>query len=214
MINLTINKKAYGDHIIFEETHFSIQENEFIALKGKSGCGKSTLLSIVGLLENFEGNYEFQEKIITEKTKENIRINHFSYVFQKAYLIPYITVKENILMPLKNLKEPVDLEKYNEIVDLLDLKALENRYPDNLSGGEAQRVAIARAVLSNRNILLCDEPTGSLDPQNAKIVMESLKDIHQKLNRTIFIVTHSNEFDSYFQKIYRIENKKVIKDEK
>lgn len=210
MINLSIDKKAYGEHIIFEQTEIKIQEKDFIAIKGKSGCGKSTLLSMIGLLENFDGDYEFQSEKITEKTKEKIRVGHFSYVFQKAYLIPYITVKENILMPLKNLKESINMDKYSEVIELLDLKDLENRYPDNLSGGEAQRVAIARAVLSNRNILLCDEPTGSLDPINAKIVMDCLKEIHQKLNRTIFIVTHSSEFDSYFHKIYKIENQKVI----
>nr|MDE5715762.1 ATP-binding cassette domain-containing protein [Anaeroplasmataceae bacterium] len=90
MINLKIDKKAYGNHVILEQTEITILEQDFIAIKGKSGCGKSTLLSMIGLLENFEGTYEFQTEKLTEKTKEKIRIDHFSYVFQKAYLIPYI----------------------------------------------------------------------------------------------------------------------------
>lgn len=210
MFKLDISRKAYGTHLIFNQTSFELSDHEMVAVKGKSGCGKSTLLAMVGLLEDFEGKYFFDDMEVTKKTREAIRKKNFAYVFQKPFLIPYLTVKENIMMPLKNLKEPNVVEKYQEMIDLLDLNDIENRYPEHLSGGEAQRVSIARAVLSNRKILLCDEPTGSLDPQNARIVMNCLSEILKKFQVSIVIVTHSNEFDSYFEKIYQIENEQVL----
>lgn len=210
MIELIIDEKSYGNNNIFHDAKINIEEKQMVAIKGMSGSGKSTLLSMIGLLEDFEGKYYFKNEIIDKHNKESIRRNYFSYVFQKPFLIPYMNVKENILMPLKNLKENIDSAKYNEILGILNISELENRYPDTLSGGEAQRVSIARAVLSNRKIILCDEPTGSLDPLNTKIVMDSLKKIQNTLNVSIIVVTHSSEFDSYFDAIFYIENKKVL----
>lgn len=210
MINLVINKKAYDENVIFDNTNICINEKEFIAIKGKSGSGKSTLLAILGLLESFNGEYIFNDAIINDKNREEIRKNNLAYIFQKPFLIPYLTVKDNIIMPLKNLKEKIDEEKLNNIIKLLDLSAIINRYPENLSGGEAERVSIARAVMSNRKIILCDEPTGSLDPQNALNAMNYLLEIKNNYSSTIIMVTHSNEFDDFFDKIYKIEDKRIV----
>ena len=91
----------------------------------------------------------------------------------------------------------------------MSIEDLIHRYPENLSGGEAQRVAIARAIMTKRKLILCDEPTGALDPDNSKKVMDKLKEIVQKYNQTIIMVTHSNDFDNYFNKLFYIRNEKI-----
>lgn len=211
MIKININEKAYAEHIIFNNAKFEVDEGKMIAIKGASGSGKSTLLAIIGLLENFDGDYYINDNLINKKNKDEFRKNYFSYVFQKSYLIPYLNVKDNIVMPIKNLKKKIDLDLYRNVINSLGISELEERFPHNLSGGEAQRVSIARAFMSNRKIMLCDEPTGSLDPENSKIVFDALANICKNQKYTIIVVTHSNDFDSYFDEIYYIKDKKVLK---
>lgn len=208
MIKLIIKEKSY-DKVIFTNTQIEAKEGDFIGIKGPSGSGKSTLLSILGLLEKFDGEYYFEGQLITKKTAEKIRQANIAYIFQKPYLISYLNVKENILMPLKNAKEKWDASYFEEVIKLLSIEDLIHRYPENLSGGEAQRVAIARAIMTKRKLILCDEPTGALDPDNSKKVMDKLKEIVQKYNQTIIMVTHSNDFDNYFNKLFYIRNEKI-----
>lgn len=209
MIKLDILDKKYENKIVFYDTKIEINEGEMVCIKGKSGSGKSTLLSIIGLLENFNGTYFlFNEEI--KDDKEKVRCDNFAYMFQNPMLIPYLNVKDNVLLPLKNLGEEINETKFHDVMKILDISDLEIRSVNTLSGGEAQRVSLARALLSSRKILLCDEPTGSLDPDNAKIVMDKLKEINKNYHYTVIMVTHSNDFDSYFDKIYRIMDKKVV----
>ena len=208
MIYINISEKKY-DKTIFCNTEITIEKSSFIGIKGESGAGKSTLINIIGLLEDFSGEYYINNKLIIDKEKN--RVDNFAYVFQKPYLIPYLNVEDNLLMPLKNLKSNIDPIFFDEIIDILDIKDLLKRKVNNLSGGEALRVSIGRAVLSKRKIILADEPTGSLDPKNAKKIMDLFQELNQKYKITIVMVTHSNLYDEYFSEIWNISNKKVIK---
>lgn len=211
MIHIDIKEKKY-DKLIFCNTSIDIKEAAFIGIKGASGAGKSTLISIIGLLESFDGEYYIDDDLI--QNREKCRIKNFAYVFQKPYLIPYLKVKDNLLMPIKNLRKNIDYGFFDEVIDLLDIKHLLDRKINNLSGGEALRVSIGRAVLSNRRIILADEPTGSLDPENAKKIMDLFKGLNQKYNITIVMVTHSDSFDEYFTEIWNILGAKIVKNEK
>ena len=208
MIHIDINEKKY-DKVIFSKTSIDIKYGSFIGIKGESGAGKSTLLGIIGLLEDFDGNYYIDDLKVSDK--EKVRCDNFAYVFQKPYLIPYLNVLDNLLMPLRNLKEDRNDYFINEIVELLDIKDLLNRKIHNLSGGEALRVSIARAILSNRKIILADEPTGSLDPKNSKNIMELFKKLNEKYNITVVMVTHSQSYDEYLDEIWDIKERKVVK---
>lgn len=208
MIHIDINEKKY-DKVIFSNTSIDINYGSFIGIKGESGAGKSTLLGIIGLLEDFDGNYYIDDLNVSDK--EKVRCDNFAYVFQKPYLIPYLNVLDNLLMPLRNLKEDRNDYFINEVVELLDIKDLLNRKIHNLSGGEALRVSIGRAILSNRKIILADEPTGSLDPKNSKNIMELFKKLNEKYNITVVMVTHSQSYDEYFDEIWDIKERKVVK---
>lgn len=209
MISINIKNKSYNKPI-FYDTLLNIEENQIIGIKGPSGSGKSTLLSIIGLLENFDGDYKINDVLVNKKNTEQIRIENFAYIFQEPLLIPYLTVYDNIQEPLKNLKIKVDKAKVIDIVNKLNISDLLDRYPTDLSGGEAERVSIARAFLTGRKYILADEPTGSLDPINAKIVFDIFKLLNQEYQVTIIIVTHSNDFDSYFNTIYHLNDCKIV----
>lgn len=209
LLELEIKRKIYSEKLIFENTALTVNQGEFIGIKGESGIGKSTLLSIIGLLENFEGNYTINNELITPQNREKERIKNFAYVFQKPYLIPFLTVKENILMPSKNLKEEIPLEEVTLIAKEFNITDILDRMPVNLSSGESERVALARAVLSKRKIILADEPTGNLDPNNAKVVMDLFKKINESFKTTIVMVTHSNLYDDFFDNIFFIKDNKV-----
>ncbi|MFA7032199.1 MAG: ATP-binding cassette domain-containing protein [Bacilli bacterium] len=210
MIKINIHDKSFKQKTIFHETSITISNNEFLALKGESGIGKTTLLSMIGMTESFVGDYYVDDILINKKNRESMRINLFSYMFQKPMLIPYLTVKENILLPLKNLKAPLDEAEYQKVITILKIADLENRTIVNLSGGEANRVSLARAMMSGRKILLADEPTGSLDHDNAVHVMNSLKDLQTKYGYTIILVTHSNEFDHFYNRILTINDHQIV----
>ncbi len=210
MLKLNIERKEFPRKVIFFQTEITVEKGDFVGIKGLSGSGKSTLLRMIGLLEPFEGNYSIDDWILDKKEMESVRRTNFAYLFQEPELIPYLNVEENILMPLKNLKIRPDPFKLSNLMNLFNIADLKERYPEKLSGGEAQRVALCRAVMSDREYILCDEPTGSLDPENAGIVMDYLKKINEDMHKTIIMVTHNPEYDRYFSKIFLLEKRKIV----
>lgn len=209
LIRLNIKEKAFGKKVIFENTKIEIEKKDFIVIYGESGIGKSTLLKMLGFIDDFNGEYYFEDKLIEKKERERTRINNFSYLFQDSFLIPYLSVFDNIVLPLKNLNMYIDEKDVFAIADRLKIKGLLNRNVENLSGGEATRVAMARAIIANRPILIVDEPTGNLDSENAKSVMEILKEENEN-GKTIIMVSHSKEFQDFFNKTIKIEKKKIV----
>ena len=175
---------------------FSIEEGEFVAIVGTSGSGKSTLLSMIGGLErptsgevllDGENLYAASDNRLSE-----IRNRQIGFVFQNYGLLPVLTLRENIMIP--QLIAGGGSKMYMEdLFDLLGLRDRLDHLPSEASGGQQQRAAVARALVNQPKILLADEPTGNLDKQSAKELMDLLMETRKKLNQTILLVTHDPE---------------------
>ncbi|UUM11384.1 ABC transporter ATP-binding protein [Proteiniclasticum sp. QWL-01] len=180
--------KAY-DRKILNGIDLSLRRGEYVSIVGASGAGKSTLMNIVGLLEPFDsGDYIYDgKKISSEKERSVIRKNEIGFIFQSFHLLPTMTTRENILLPcMYSTKVPLDLD---QIAERLAISHLFHQYPDQLSGGERQRVAIARCLITDPRLLLADEPTGNLDPENRDRVLEILREEHRK-GKSVILITH------------------------
>jgi len=209
-------KIGENDTEILKGIDFSLNEGDFVAIVGESGSGKSTLLYILaGIDKPTEGKVEINGKDIVALSDEemsSLRRNYFSFVYQFDNLVPNLTVYENITLPMcldKKKKEDYD-EKVNNLMEYLDIAKRKNNYPSQLSGGEQQRVALARALVIDPKIIFLDEPTGSLDKERGKQVMELLKDINQKYGVALAMVTHSSVHAEYASKIVRMEDGTLI----
>ena len=174
----------------------SIDNGEFVSVRGASGSGKSTLLNILGILDNYdEGEYHLDGKLIkglSEKQAAEYRNHMIGFVFQSFNLISFKTAVENVELPL--FYQGVGRKKRHsmamEYLERLGLKDWATHYPNELSGGQKQRVAIARALITSPRIILADEPTGALDTKTSREVMELLKNLNRSENVTMVIVTH------------------------
>lgn len=205
IIRLENISKVYNTKKIFENFNLTVEKGEFLGIKGESGKGKSTLLNIIGLLETCEGRVIIDGKEINYKnTKEIQRFlrNKIGYLFQNFALIDDLNVYENLKIVLKK-----DEKKNGKAVILQELKKVGmedalNKKVYQLSGGEQQRIAIVRLILHKSEIILADEPTGSLDVKNAKIVMDLLKEFHIQ-GKTVIMVSHD---ERAFQNCSRIVN--------
>ena len=211
-------KKIYGKNeskvIALNDISFSVEEGEFIAIIGPSGSGKSTLLHIIAGLENpTEGKVYFYDKNIFEMSEKNLTIlrrQKIGIIYQFYNLIPTLSVEENILLPLKFDKKKIDYDKFNQIINFLDLTNRKNHLPNELSGGQQQKVAIGRALMINPTIILADEPTGNLDSKSSNEVIQLLKKSNKEYNQTIIIITHNLEIAKLADRIIKIEDGKLI----
>lgn len=193
-----------------------VDKGDFIAITGESGSGKTTLLSIIGtLIKPDDGTYLLDGKAIdhTEDTLAEIRNQQIGMVFQDHRLLPQFTAIQNICLPLLATHSSVSLEameRAKQLMDMMGISALGDRYVDNLSGGEKARVAICRALINNPMLLLADEPTGQLDDANARQVAELFRMLNTELHTTIVMVTHSAEMASVANRKWKIENGKIV----
>lgn len=206
MIKIQNLDKSFKDKIIFSKASIEINKNMFIGIKGQSGIGKTTFLTIVGLLEDYNGEYIIDGLFVDKKNKNILRQKYFSYVFQKSFLVSYLNVYDNLIMSLRNEGKEVDSGFIMEVAKFLGIESLLKQMPKTLSSGEAQRVSIGRAIISGKKIILADEPTGNLDFINSVAVMDIFKSIIKKFDTTVIMVTHSNNMDSYFDSIYEIKD--------
>ncbi|WP_394020126.1 ABC transporter ATP-binding protein [Anaerococcus cruorum] len=195
-IELNNISKSYGNRKIIDDLSFSIDENEIVAIVGKSGSGKSTLLNMIGLLETYNSGEILLkgEKLPNLNSKEAtlLRRNEINYLFQTNALINEKTVRENLLVAMEyvDIKDEEKSKKINEILEKLDILDIIEQKINTISGGEAQRVALARCVLKPGDLILADEPTGSLDPIMSDEVFSILLNLRSAYNKTILIVTH------------------------
>ncbi len=187
-----------GDSVVsaIQEMDFQIADGEFVTVMGQSGSGKSTLLSILGGLNHPSKGQIVVDGLdlysLTSEQRADFRSEYIGIIFQSFQLIPYLTVLENVKLPM--VITGIKVRKQNEmalaVLEKVGLTKKKDRLPDQLSGGEQERVAIARAIVNRPPILLADEPTGNLDSQTANEIMELLADLNRE-GLTIIMVTHN-----------------------
>jgi len=189
---------------------FELFPKEIIVLLGPSGSGKSTLLNILGGLDAAtSGEVFYQDHNLTaasEKKLTEFRREHVGFVFQFYNLIPSLTAAENIALVTEISKSPMDPI---EALDLVGLKDRAHHYPSQLSGGEQQRIAIARAVAKRPDILLCDEPTGALDFQTGRKVLEAIMKVNQELGTLVAIITHNASIAGLADRVISLANGEI-----
>jgi len=199
---------------ILEDINLSIYKGQFIAIAAPSGSVKSTLLNIMAALDRpTKGNVYIEGQNIATLSDDQlskIRNTKIGFVFQSFNLIQELTALENVALPLliRGLSEQNANKKASEILKRLNLGDRLNFYPSQLSGGQKQRIAIARALVTEPKIIFMDEPTGNLDPDNAKEVLSIIKELHQ-LGNTIVLVTHDFSIAKMAEKIYTIKNRRI-----
>lgn len=214
----TYNEGSENEVHALKPLDISIEGGLFYAIIGRSGSGKSTLLQILGGLDRPSGGKLYiEDKSIFDLSNNELcrlRRQRIGFVFQAYNLLEEHTVKENILMPLHLDGRDAEPEFLNELVEALEISDKLDRYPDQLSGGEQQRVAIARALINQPAVLLADEPTGNLDPQNAMEIMKLLEEINRR-GTTVIVVTHSREIvDMMKKRVITLDKGIVISDER
>jgi len=195
--------------IALNEVNLTIKKGEFILIKGPSGCGKSTLLFSLGAMLNpSSGMVEIDDVSIydkSEKERAALRANNIGFVFQSYHLLPYLTVLENILISQRLNKKSVTEKRAVEIAESLKIAHRLNHKPSELSVGEKQRTALARVFITNPNVIFADEPTGNLDPENAKEVIDHLNKYNDN-GGTVIMVTHGNEADEVADRAVYMNN--------
>ena len=196
-----ISKNFYSDRVKVEAlkpTNLSISGGSINVIIGRSGSGKSTLLKVLGgLIKPDDGQVLIEEQSIyslSEASRTRLRSLKVGFVFQEFNLIYELSVINNIRLPFDINRLPYDLQTEKEIISMLDLENRLSFYPDQLSGGERQRTAIARALLMKPSIILADEPTGNLDSDSGKNVMDFVETSNRLRNQTYVIVTHDVEW--------------------
>ncbi|MDD7306136.1 MAG: ATP-binding cassette domain-containing protein [Peptoniphilaceae bacterium] len=184
--------KKYDDDIIFDNLSFKVNEGEFLVISGPSGSGKTTLLNILGTIEKFDsGDVRILNKDIRNKKNRSFLLqNVIGFLFQNFALVDDKTVEENLKLVKKNVRSQISIEKALDMVNLSN-KLKTKIY--KLSGGEAQRVAIARLLVKKCQLILCDEPTGSLDRKNADEIVDIIKKLNYEA-KTIVMVTHDEKY--------------------
>jgi len=185
-----VYRKGSESYTALEDVSLMIEKGDFIVVNGASGAGKSTLLNTIGgLVKPDSGEVLFKGSNIYNQpagATDEYRKKHIGFMFQQFHLMPYLTVLENIKLACYQKEHFASIDKYVETCSLSQLK---NKYPDELSVGEKQRAAFIRAIISSPDILLADEPTGNLDPENSRVLMSLVSDFH-KLGGTVILVSH------------------------
>ncbi|MBN2241324.1 MAG: ABC transporter ATP-binding protein [Acidobacteria bacterium] len=193
---------------------FRVEKGEFIAIMGPSGCGKSTLLHLLGgLMKPTSGRILIDGidiSTLTDSERTAVRRRKIGFVFQRFNLLPTLSAKGNIELAKKiHGNGSLGRNGIGEIVEMLGLRGKINSRPAELSGGEQQRVAIARALINQPSIILADEPTGSLDSKNAHTVLKKLRDLNEKLEQTIIMITHDSEAASTASRVIEMKDGQI-----
>lgn len=206
MIKVTNLTHYYNKDKALENINLEIKNGEFIAIIGESGSGKSTLLSILStLLKPTSGDIVYENMNYKDvKNIDDFRKNNIGFIFQFHYLINYLSVKENINLA----NEKASKEEIFDLLKLLGIENLIDKYPNEISGGQRQRVAIARALINNPKIIFADEPTGNLDSKNSLNVFELFKTFANK-GTTIIVATHDKSLATLANKIYEVKDGKI-----
>lgn len=201
---------------ILDSVDLVIPDGQFVAVSGPSGSGKSTLLGLIaGLDEPSSGRILLDGQDITvmdEDDLASLRSKKLGFVFQSFHLIPSLTARENILVPMEIADYPDAAERAEKLLEDVGLEARGHHYPSQLSGGEQQRVAIARAFACRPSILLADEPTGNLDSRNGQHVFDLLIRMNQSRGTTLILVTHEQDLAARADRQIHLKDGRVVLD--
>jgi len=217
MIELKLIDKSYGNQKILDKISLNIKKGEFISIVGPSGAGKTTLLNIIGTIEDFDksekSKFLINSQDITKLSNKNLskfRNDNIGFVFQFHQLLPELTVEENILLPtmIKGDEKDSSDKYFIELISILGIDGILNKYPNSISGGERQRAAVARAMINKPSILLADEPTGNLDSKNEEEIISLFKKVNKDLGVTIVLVTHNLNFSKLADKCFTLKDGK------
>ncbi len=215
---ISITKSFHQRGVVLDKLDLEVREGDSIAITGPSGSGKTTLLNIIGTLEIPDsGEVIFRGTPVCSLTPDESALHrnrNLGFVFQDHLLLSHLTVKENIMLPVfaKEITGDVyrEKEEYAEmLMQQTGISGLEDKYPFNISGGEAQRVTLVRALINKPSLLLADEPTGSLDSKNAEMLGSLLKEMNKEYGITLVTATHSASLASKMKFHLKLENGKL-----
>ena len=223
LIELQDVSKLYGfgdaTTLALDEVNLVIEKGEFVAVMGPSGCGKSTLMNVIGLLDRpSHGDYRLDGKQVArlrQNQAAKIRRDTIGFILQSFNFLPRLTVLENVALPLayKGMLLSRRTKLASQMLERVGVQNREYFMPSQLSGGQAQCAAIARALVNNPKLIIADEPTGNLDSQSSRLVMELLADIH-KMGNTVLFVTHNPELTRFATRVVYMHDGSIIHDEK
>lgn len=209
MIKLINVEKYYAETRVLAGINLEVRKGDFISIMGSSGSGKSTLLNLIGgmdrpdrgkIIVDGDDISAYDDDLLTLYRREKV-----GFIFQFFNLLPNITVFENIQIPLL-LNGTADEARVTEYIRSVGLEGKEHTHPYQLSGGQQQRVAIARALITDPDIILADEPTGSLDSHTGNIIMELITNLVEKIKKTVLLVTHDHATAQFANKIFKIKD--------
>ena len=204
--------------LVLDNINLEIEDGEFVALVGASGSGKSTFMNIIGALDTpTSGEYSLDDELVhnmTQNELSDVRSKKIGFVFQSFNLIGRSNTLKNVELPMLYAGIPAN-ERKSRAKKLLELVGMGDRMhhlPNELSGGQKQRVAIARSLVNDPSIILADEPTGALDSQTGKMVMDIFFKVHREQKKTVLLITHSMELAQMTQRIITIRDGRIISD--
>ena len=195
---------------------FNVLEGEFVAIMGASGSGKTTLLNCISTIDNVTSGHIYVGGIditeIKEDTMADFRKENLGFIFQDFNLLDTLTIEENIALSLIiNNENPKNIDKkIQEIATKLGISNILKKFPYEVSGGEKQRCACARALINHPKLILADEPTGALDSKSSRMLLETMKDMNEKLNATILMVTHDSFSASFCKRVLFLKDGKIF----
>lgn len=202
---------------VLNHVSFTVNDGEFVVIKGSSGSGKSTLLSLLsGLDHPSSGRILIEETDITDLNEDDLaplRNETIGFVFQAFHLVPSLTALENITFPAELKGDYQAYDKAEKLLARVGLQERSTNFPHQLSGGEKQRVAICRALINNPKIIFADEPTGNLDSQNSEAIMDLMLELQKELQTTLILVTHSSEVAALADRVITLEDGRLVTDQ-
>ncbi|MEQ9891174.1 ABC transporter ATP-binding protein [Pectobacterium aroidearum] len=207
--------KRFGQVTALENINIRIARGEFVAIMGASGSGKTTLMNILTCLDTVSEGQVLLDGVdaaaLDEEGRRQFRADKIGLVFQQFHLIPFLTALENVMLA-QHYHSVVDEAAAQRVLDQVGLSHRVNHLPSQLSGGEQQRVCIARALVNEPPVIFADEPTGNLDEENERRVLDLLQDLHRQ-GRTIVMVTHNPELGRFADRIIRLQHGKYFGEE-